>query len=217
VAALILGCGAAVTSGDWRKLASSTGSEPHEIPATPDRNDVDPLLKATDLDRVVVHGTDADLASVVLRVMRLERLDEIAVGYVPVDRQRSTVARLWALPEDSVGIALTGSDHPQSLVRDDAGGVLLGLGVLSSVHGTVYCDDAVALRGDATRVEVTPGPSGVAVRVVRGRLRRPASYEGRAVQFGVDPTAPVRDGVPYPRLMTRWTWYQHTEDLRAVR
>jgi hypothetical protein len=193
------------------------GSEPHEIPATPAKNDVDPLLKATDLHRVVVHGTDADLASVVLRLMRLERLDEVAVGYVPVDRQRSTVARLWGLPDDTVGVALTGSDHPQPLVRDDAGGVLLGLGVLMSVHGTVYCDDAVALRGDAARVEVTPGPSGVAVRVVRGRLRRPATFEGRAVQFGVDPTTPVRDGVEYSRPMTRWTWYQHTEDLRAVR
>ena len=217
MAALILGCGAAVTTGDWRKLASSMGSEPHEIPATPAKNDVDPLLKATDLDRVVVHGTDADLASVVLRLMRTDRLAEVAVGYVPMDRKLSVVARLWGLPDDSVDVALTGSDRPQSLVRDDAGGVLLGMGLVPSVHGTVYCDDAVALRGDASRVEVTPGPAGVEVRVVRGRLRRPATFAGRAVQFGVDPTTPVRDGVEYPRPMTRWTWYQHTEDLRAVR
>lgn len=216
MAALILGCGAAVTSRDWRKLASSTGSEPHEIPATPAKNDVDPLLKGKDLERVVVHGTDADLASVVLRLMRTERVTEMAVGYVPVDRKLSVVARLWGLPEDPVDIALTGSDRPLSLVRDDTGGVLLGLGVLPSVHGTVYCDDEVALRGDATRVEVTPGPAGVSVRVVRGRLRRPATYEGRAVQFGIDPAVPVSDGVPHARPTARWTWYRHTEDLRAI-
>ena len=214
--ALILGCGAAVTSGDWRKLASSTGSQAYEIPATPGRNDVDPLVKADDLDRLVVHGTDADLAAVVLRLMRTERLDEVVVGYVPVDRQRSAVARVWGLPDDAVNLALTGSDRPLPVVRDDAGGVLLGLGVVASVHGTVYCDDAVALRGDAARVEVTPGPAGVEVRVVRGRLRRPTVHSGRAVQFGVDPTVPVLDGMPYPRPMTRWTWYRHTEDLRAV-
>lgn len=217
MAALILGCGTAVTSRDWRKLAPSTGSGVHEIPATPARNDVDPLLKSEDVDRVVVHGTDADLAAIVLRLVRIERVTDVAVGYVPVDRTQSTVARLWELPDDAVDVALTGSDRPLPLVRDDAGGVLLGLGVVPSVRGTVYCDDAVALRGAAARIEVTPGPKGVAVQVVRGRLRRPVAFEGRAVQFGIDATVPVRDGVPYPRSMTRWTWYRHTEDLRAVR
>jgi hypothetical protein len=217
VGALILGCGPAVTSGDWQKLASATGSERHEIPATPGKNDVDPLLKGEDAERVIVHGTDADLAAVVLRLMRTERVTEIPVGYVPIDRKQSTVAQLWDLPADPVAAALTGSDRPVSLVRDDAGGVLLGLGVIAPAHGTVYCDDAVALRGDATRIEVTPGPEGVEVRVVRGRLRRPATYSGRAVQFGLDPTMPIRDGVPYPRPMTRWTWYRHTDDLRAIR
>lgn len=215
--ALILGCGSAVTSRDWAKLASSTGSAHHEIPATPGRTDVDPLLKGEDFDRVVVHGTDADLAAVVLRLMRIERLTKVPVGFVPVDRQASAVARLWELPTDTVEVALTASDRPLPLVRDDAGGVLLGLGVLSKVRGTVYCDDAVALRGAASRIEVTPGPTGVEVRVMRGRLRRPAEFSGRAVQFGIDQTMPVRDGVAYPRPMTRWTWYRHTEDIRSVR
>ena len=215
--ALILGCGTAVTSGDWRKLASASRSGAHEIPATPSKNDVDPLLKADDVDRVVVHGTDADLAAVVLRLMRTERVDDIMVGFVPVDRRQSHVAQVWDLPVDGVELALTGSDRALPLVRDDNGGVLVGLGVVAPATGTVYCDDAVALRGDAPRIEVTPGPVGVAVKVVRGRLRRPATFEGRAVQFGVDETLAVRDGVEYPRPVTRWTWYRHTEDLRAIR
>jgi hypothetical protein len=215
--ALILGCGPAVTSGDWRKLASASVSGAHEIPATPGKNDVDPLLKNDDVDRVVVHGTDADLAAVVLRLMRTDRVDELMVGFVPVDRKQSHVARLWGLPADGVDLAITGSDRGLPLVRDDNGGVLLGLGVVAPARGTVYCDDAVALRGDASRIEVTPGPSGVSVKVVRGRFRRPASFEGRAVQFGIDQVHPTRDGVEYPRAVTRWTWYRHTEDLRAIR
>lgn len=216
MAALILGCGTAVTSGDWQKLVSSTGSAPHEIPATPGKNDVDPLLKGDDFDRIVVHGTDADLASVVVRLMRTERLDDVPVGYVPVDHARSPVARVWDLPLDAVPVALTAGDRPMPLVRDDAGGVLVGLGVLTSVAGTVYCDDEVALRGSSPRIDVTPGPDGVEVKVSRGRLRKPAVFSGRAVQFGVDATEPVCDGVLHPRPMTRWTWYRHTEDLRAI-
>jgi len=187
------------------------------IPATPSKYDVDPLLKGDDFDRMVVYGTDADLAAVVLRLMRTERLDDVPVGFVPADRTRSTVARLWQLPDDPVALALTGGDRPVPLLRDDAGGVLVGLGVVSSVAGTVYCDDALALRGSSPRIEVTPGPQGVEVRVSRGRLRKPAVFSGRAVQFGVDATEPVCDGVPHPRPMTRWTWYRHTEDLRAIR
>lgn len=218
--ALILGCGSAVTSGDWRKLASSTASEPHEIPATPSRNDVDPLLKADGIERLVVHGTDADLAAVVLRLMRIERVTELPVGYVPVDRKQSAVARLWGLPARTVDTALTGSVRPFPLVRDDAGGVLVGLGVLPAVRGTVYCDDTVALRGAADRIEVVPhADEGVEVTVARrGLVRsRTAVFTGRAVQFGVDAAVPVRDGVEYPRAMTRWTWYRHTEDLLTIR
>lgn len=215
--ALILGCGTAVTSRDWSKLASSSGSLPHEIPATPTRNDVDPLLKGDEYDRVVVHGTDADLAAVVLRLLRTDRVADVPIGYVPTDHTQSVVARVWGLPVESAELALTAGDRPLPFIRDDAGGVLLGLGVVPSVHGTVYCDDTVALRGDASRVEVTAGQTGVEVRVVRGRFRRPAEFSGRAVQFGIDATAPVRDGVPHPRLVTRWTWYRHTEDLRTIR
>ncbi|HEX2131956.1 MAG TPA: hypothetical protein VHH15_10360 [Actinophytocola sp.] len=219
MAALILGCGPAVTSTEWRKLASASGSGAVEIPATPGRSDIDPLIKALTSGNVVVHGSDADLAAVVLRLLRLDRLD-VPVGYVPVSAS-SAAARVWGLPGDRVGAALDGSVETVPLVRDDAGGVLLGLGVLAPVHGTVLCDDAVPLRGSAERVEVTPDPGpGVAVTVVRRALlrRRSSRLTGRAVQFGGEqPVTPVRDGVPYPRPMNRWTWYRHTEDLRIVR
>ncbi|OLF13263.1 hypothetical protein [Actinophytocola xanthii] len=218
--ALILGCGGAVTSADWAILAATTGSLVRETPATPGRADLDPLLKGLSGEDVVVHGSDADLAAVVLRLLRLDRLD-VRVGYVPTS-PTSPVARLWRLPADRVRAALAGSAHPVPLIRDDVGGVLLGLGVLAPVNGTVFCDDAVPLRGTAKRVEVAPDPAGgpgLSVTVVRRAFLRDRrhTWTGRAVQFGSDPVVPVRDGVPHPRPMTRWTWYRHTQDLLVVR
>ncbi|GAB3437579.1 hypothetical protein [Actinophytocola sediminis] len=222
--ALILGCGAASTSDDWPKLTSASGSDVREIPATPGKSDVDPLIKGHPGDRVVVHGGDADLAAVVLRLLRLARLD-LVVGYVPVVAS-SPVTRRWALRADRVGGALTGSVLPVPLIRDDLGGVLLGLGVLAPangpVNGTVYCDDEVALRGAARAVEVAPdldGGPGLSVTVVRRSLlgQRRATLTGRAAQFGGAEVVPVRDGVAHPRPVTRWTWYRHTDDLRICR
>lgn len=218
--ALILGCGSAITSGDWRKLATSTGSESHEIPATPSKNDLDPLLKTDPIERLVVHGTDADLAAVVVRLLRSVRVMTVPIAYVPVDRKQSAVARQWGLSPQTVDVALTASVRPVPLVRDDAGGVLLGLGVMPNVSGTVYCDDEIALRGVAARIEVRPEPTkGLSVQVVRKGLMRERSQMllGRAIQFGISPSVPVNDGVPYPRPMERWTWYRHTEDLQAIR
>lgn len=218
MAALMLGCGSAVTSDDWRKLTARSESDAHEIPATPGKSDVDPLVKGVTTGHVVVHGSDADLAAIVLRLLRLNGLD-VPLGYVPVD-PRSPIARLWRLPKDAVAAALDGTAEPFPLVRDDTGGVLVGLGVLTPVRGTLYCDDAIPLRGTAERVAVLPHPEhGLRVRVVRKGLLRDkvAAFGGRAVQFGGDPVTPVSDGVAHPRALNRWTWYRHTEDLRIVR
>jgi hypothetical protein len=218
VAALTLGCGAAVASDDWRKLVARSETVPHEIPATPGKSDVDPLLPGVANGHLVVHGSDADLAAVVLRLLRADRLD-LRVGYVPAD-PRSPVARLWGLPADPVAAALDGPAATVPLVRDDAGGVLVGLGVIAPARGTVFCDDEIPLRGVAERLEVTPDPElGLRVRVVhKGLLRNKVStLSGRAVQYGGEPVAPVRDGITHPRPLNRWTWYRHTEDLRVVR
>lgn len=218
---VILACGDAITSDVVPEINDILGSEFHEIPATPGKANVDLVLETVRERHLVVLGTDADLAAVVLRLLRTERLD-LAVGYLPADPD-SAVAALWGLPATPAGrlaTALAGTVRELPLVRDDAGGVLLGNGVLDGVTGVVYCDDATALRGTAQRVTVAPDPAaGLVVRVTeRGLLRRKvATLRGRAVQFGCDPVVPTRDGVAYPRPMSRWTWYRHTADLRAVR
>jgi hypothetical protein len=151
----------------------------------------------------------------------------VAIGFVPVEPARSAVAALWGLPtgdnieqaiEHVIEIALDGGVNRVPLIRDDAGGVLLGLGELREVHGEAYCDDQLAVRGQATRIEVSPdtaGGAGLAVSVLRRALlrTRAATFRGRAFQVGCDQVTPIIDGIPHPRPVRRWTWYRHTEDL----
>ena len=78
-------------------------------------------------------GTDADLAAVVLRLLRTELLATVPVGYV-ASAAPSAVTRLWGLPvlpTDAAAVALGGASRSVPLVplvRDDAGGVLVGHG-----------------------------------------------------------------------------------------
>jgi hypothetical protein len=202
--------------------------EVRTLPARPGREDLDLLLTPADgptPTRLVVAGTDADLAAVVLRLLRTERLTEVAVAYLPTDPD-SAVAAIWALPTAPAAaaeLALRGEPDRVPLVRDDAGGVLLGRGELRPLRGVVYCDDQLVLRGQANRLVVTPAaPAGVDVRASRVGLfgllgRRTHAALGRAVQIGCLATTVLADGVPHPRPVTRWTWYKHTEDLRLIR
>jgi hypothetical protein len=196
------------------------------LPSCPGRADLDPVLRELTARRLVVAGTDADLAAVLVRLLRRERLD-VEVAYLP--RGRSAAARAWGLPRDAEALALVGVAAPVPLVRDDSGGVLVGRAE-ARLRGEVYCDETLVLRG-AGRVVVEAGPRGVGVRASRtgrapdGRTRAvppraPAgrgSAVGRAVQLGGEPFTPVLDGVPHPRAVTRWAWYRHTADWLLVR
>ncbi len=124
------------------------------------------------------------------------------------------------VPPAAAELALRGRPGRVPLVRDDSGGVLVGLGVVRPVQGVAYCDDEVVLRGAASRLEVRPDRAlGVVVRVVRRGLmpwRAVRQAAGRAVQLGCAPTGVWRDGVA-DRTTDRWTWYPHTEDWRLIR
>ena len=190
------------------------------VPERPGREELDGTLDGLDGRHLVVCGTDADLAAVLLRLLRTGVLGTVPVGFVPAATS-SVVARLWGVPTDPVcaaEIALRGEPHPVPLVRDDAGGVLVGLGVVRPLDGVAYCDDEVVLRGRASRLEVSPDRAlGLVVRVVpRGLARRGRWATGRAVQLGCRPTGVWRDGVA-SRTTDRWTWYRHTEDWQLLR
>lgn len=210
-----------VTCGDARWPVPVTRVTALAVPARPGRADLDPVLDGLGERRLVVCGSDADLAAVALRLLRSERLATVPVGYVP-SAPSSAVARLWSLPvvpAEAAAVALRGDPDPVPLLRDDAGGVLVGQGVLRTVRGVAYCDDELVLRGTASRIEVAPDPQhGLLVQVIRRGLvgRRIRAAAGRALQLGCLPTTVTRDGVA-DRTRDRWTWYRHTEDLRLVR
>ncbi|SFJ73408.1 hypothetical protein [Amycolatopsis sacchari] len=211
----VLVCGASAP-----ELPEVDGLTVHRVGERPGKDVVDPLL---DDGQLIVVGTDADLAAVALRLLRKEKLATTRVGFVPAD-PASEVAALWGLPTDparALKVALHGDADPVPLIRDDNGGVLVGRGTFGAIRGVAYCDDDVALRGTARSIEVTPdteGGPGLVVRVVKGLVfKRPMTLAGRAFQLGCVPTRPTSDGVPFPRAITRWTWYRHTEDLRLVR
>lgn len=210
-------CGTTLVCGDLSDPPAAP--DVVRVPARPGKKHVDEVLQRS--KRVIVVGDDADLAAVVVRMLRREVLSSVAVGYVPASAE-SAVAALWGLPHDpaeALRIATYGEPRPVTLVRDDTGGVLLGRGLVEAVDGEAYCDDVLALRGAARRIEVRPDPAGVAVRVTRGRLlRKTATFRGRAFQYGGRvPVHPVTDGVRRDRPLRRWTVYRHTEDLLAVR
>lgn len=220
---ILLTCGGAVPARVPAGIAQIA------MPAVPGRADLAPVL-ATGPRRVVVAGTDAGLAAVLLRLLRAERLD-VEVGFLPAGR--SAAARAWGLPtgRGALGVALAGRAAPVPLVRDDAGGVLVGRGEISGLVGETHCDATLVLRGRAPRLVVVAGPDGIAVRAGRGGRwpdgrsravppRAPAgrgSALGRAVQTGGLPFRVVADGVTRATDVRRWTWYRHTADWLLAR
>ena len=206
-----------LTAAIDRILAACSGYPVHWVGRRPGKP-IDGLLAG----RVLVVGDDADLAAVVLRLLRRGLLGSVEVAFAAA--RRTPVTGLWDLPHGvpAARLAATGEIDLVPLVRDDVGGVLVGVGYLGPVNGTVYVDEHRVLRGAAHRLRVEPDrDKGLAVTVTRRRFagfgRRPTTILGRAVQIGTVSTTVVRDGIPYARPMERWTFYKHTEPLRLVR
>jgi hypothetical protein len=183
-------------------------------------------------DRVVVIGEVAQLAAVVLRLLRTGRLGSpetgapehpVTVGFVAL--QPDDFTRRWGLAAGATAVetACTGTPAPIPLVRNDAGGVLVSRGVVEKPTAIAYVDDTLACNGPADRFVVRPGSNnGVEFTVEHDRpLRLPPkrqSFTGRAVSLGfAAPTVVISDGVPHPRPLPRWTWYTHTEPLLLAR
>ena len=203
-------------------MDACAGNPRHWVGRRPGK-EIDRLLSGEPHARLLVVGDDADLAAVVLRLLRKERLGLIELAFAS-PRRRTPVTDLWDLPRGAAAVELARSGEVDlvPLVRDDVGGVLVGAGYLGPVAGTVYVDEHRVLRGAAQMIKVEPDrDKGLAVTVSRRRFagigRRPKTTLGRAVQIGTAPTTVVRDGIPYPRPMDRWTFYKHTEPLRLVR
>ena len=171
--------------------------------------------------RLVVVGADADLAAVLTRLLRAERLD-VEVAYVP--RRRTRAARVYRLPAGrrAARRALLGSARRVTLIRDDTGSVVVGRARWlpaddrHALHGEAVVDDTVLFDGDVTgvRVEPTLAVPGLRVRIEGVRRRW---VTGRAAQLGCTGARVVRDGVPAPRAARRSTIYRNVEGWLLVR
>jgi hypothetical protein len=161
--------------------------------------------------RVVVVGSDADLAAVLTRLLRAERLD-VEVGHV---------RRPWA-----AGRARTGEARRVPLIRDETGTVIVRAAYwlppdeqARTIHGEGVVDDTLLFDGQVTgvRIEPTTTMPGLRASALSGRMRPKGWVTGRAAQLGTDAALLVRDGVPAPRPVRRSTFYRHTEGWLLVR
>jgi hypothetical protein len=172
--------------------------------------------------RLVVVGADADLAAVLSRLLRADRLD-IEVAYVP--RRRTAATRVYRLPAGRRAgrRSRRGSARRVPLIRDETGSVIVGRADWlpaddrQSIHGEAVVDDSPLFDGDVAgvRIEPTPAVPGLRARVHGSRISR-RWITGRAVQLGSTGVAVVRDSVPAPRTARRSTFYRNVEGWLVV-
>lgn len=152
--------------------------------------------------RLIVVGSDADLAAVLSRMLRKDLLD-IEVAPVP--------GRSWL----SARRARLAPARRVPLIRDDTATVLVGHALWlppsnsTNLCGEAVVDDTVLFDGDVAGVRIEPTLSlpGLRARVLDGRR---SWVTGRAAQLGTTGAQVVRDDVPGQREIKRSTFYRHT-------
>ena len=159
--------------------------------------------------RLIVLGGRADLAMVLARLLRTDRLDtEVAmVRRWSTRRARTAAARRVPLIRDETGACLT---HAALWLPPDA--------IARTVTGEAVVDDTVLFDGEVrgVRIEPTTEQPGLRARVLTGRLRPRRWVTGRAAQLGTTGTLVVRDGVAAARPARRSTFYRNTQGWLRV-
>ncbi|MGN7777975.1 peptidase M50 [Mycolicibacterium sp. 22603] len=163
--------------------------------------------EVTEFRRVIVVGGDADLAAVLKRLLRADRLD-VEVAHV---------RRAWG-----AGRAVSGRATRVPLIRDETGSVIVGaavwVGENSALAGEAVVDDTVLFDGEVTGVRVEPIPDqpGLRAAVLSRRMRPGRWVTGRAAQLGTPGALVVRDGEQSARPVKRSTFYRHTQGWLSV-
>lgn len=178
-------------------------------------------VDAVSAGRFAVIGGDADLAAVLTRLLRTERLD-VELAYVA--RRRSAATRAFGLPTGrrAARMALTGAAELVPLIRDDASSALVGRATWvgeAGLVGEAVVDDATLFDGTVAGVLVEPTGTmpGLRAAVTPGRLRPPRWVAGRAAQLGTTGAFVVRDGERSARAVRRSTFYRHVTGWSVVR
>jgi hypothetical protein len=187
---------------DLRRLEPGQAPRPEDVAA------------AADADALRVRGPVAALAAVLTVLLKAQRTALVPVTWEPAGDKASV-----GLARD-IGV---GSGEPRDLclVRDDHGGVLLHHGRVEAAGDgrrslsrrlglQAHHDDIKVADGEITRIDVRPdwrAVDTIGVTVMAQPLRPTRQTSGRALQIASDPARIVRDGVPFPRPVHRWTWY----------
>ena len=182
-----------------------------------DSDDIDAALSR--VQRLTVVGVDADLAAVLTRLLRAERLD-IEIAYVSARRTAATRAYRLATGWRAARRAVRASAQRVPLLRDETGSAIVGVTLWQPpddeglLRGEAVVDDTVLFDGEVSgvRVEPTAALPGLRARVTGGRW-----VSGRAAQLGSTGVAVIRDGVAAPRTARRSTVYRNTEGWLSVR
>ena len=173
--------------------------------AVADAADID--TAASGARRVIVVGSQADLATVLTRLLRTEKLS-VEVGFAP---------RSWGAKR-----ARTGPARRVPLIRDETGTVIVGsalwlpLDDARAVHGEAIVDDTVLFDGEVPAVRIEPMSTMPGLRAAVTGTGRRRWVTGRAAQLGTPGALVVRDGRPAPRQVKRSTFYRHTEGWLQV-
>lgn len=174
----------------------------------------DDVAAAAEAESLRVRGPVQALAAVLTVLLKAQRTALVPVVWEPAGDKASV-----ALARD-IGVG-TGEERELCLVRDDHGGVLLhhgrieaagdGRRTLSRRLGlAAHHDDIKVADGEITRIDVRPdwrAVDTIGVTVMTQPLRPTRHTSGRALQTASDPARILRDGVAYPRPVSRWTWY----------
>ncbi len=203
--------------GDRRVPGSLSGLPVHRADGPAD---VDTAIG--DYGRLVVVGADAELAAVLTRLLRADRLD-VEVAYAPPRRTRAT--RIYRVPAGrrAARRARRGAARRVTLIRDETGSAIVGRAAWLPgddqrvINGEAVVDDTTLFDGEvaAVRIEPTLAMPGLRASVQNGIWRRWVS--GRAAQLGSTGVTVVRDGVSASRAARRSTFYRHVEGWLLVR
>ena len=187
---------------DLRRLEPGRAPRPEDV------------ADAATADSVAVRGPVPALAAVLTVLLKADRSARVPVAWEPTgDKDAVALAR-------DIGVG-SGEQRELGLVRDDHGGVLLHHGRIAAAGDgrrslsrriglQAHHDDIKVADGEVTRIDVRPDWGAVdtiGVTVMLQPLRPTRHTSGRAVQVASDPARILRDGVAYPRPVSRWTWY----------
>ncbi len=201
---------------------------PSPLRGLPTHRAEDPANIDTVLDtyrRLVVVGGDAELATVLTRLLRAGRLD-VEVGYAP--RRRTAATRVYRLPAGrrAARRARRGAARRVPLIRDETGSVIVGRASWlpadranrgQLIHGEAVVDDTPLFDGDVAGVWIEPTLALPGLRaVVQGGRTWRRWISGRAAQLGTTGAAVVRDGIAAPRKVRRSTFYRNVEGWLLV-